>query len=70
MLNGIRTLMSVDALAARVTELEEQNKRLREEASRKLFQTSFHEVKKGLVVDGNLRDVIFDRAAADLEPVV
>lgn len=70
MFNGIRKVMDVDRLAARVAELEEQNKRLREEASRKLFQTSFHEVKSGLIVKDNLRDFIFERSAEALEPIV
>ncbi|HEY7822714.1 MAG TPA: bZIP transcription factor, partial [Acidimicrobiia bacterium] len=71
MLNGIRKLMTVDALSERVARLEAENARLKKENSSRLLATSFHDVKRPLNLPaGSLRDYVYERVAHDLEGVV
>ena len=70
MLNGIRKLMTVDALSERVAQLEKENEALRAEASRRLMQTSFSTFKHPLHIADGLRDYIYERTAHQLEGVL
>ena len=71
MFKGLTQLTERDRLAARVVELEEENKRLREEASSRILNhTTFHQVKSPLHLDVKLRDYIVDHAARRFEGVM
>jgi len=71
MLKVIRGIMDTERLSARVTELEAENKRLKEELSSIfLNQPVFSKVKKTLHLDVNLRDYIVDNAARRFEGVM
>lgn len=70
MLNGIRKVLDAERLAARVAELEAENKRLKAEASRAMAQTNFRAVAREFRLDAKLRDIVVEHVIHDLSPIV